>query len=72
MPWCTNLVLVFFFLRLKMSSSFSPLTTILNKNKLNGLNYIDWRRNLDTVLIVDRHKFIVTQPCTNFSAIDAF
>ena len=32
-------------------ASFSPLVTILNQNKLTGSNYVDWKRNLDIVLI---------------------
>ena len=42
-------------------ASFSPLVTILNQNKLTGSNYVDWKRNLDIVLIAEEHKYVLTQ-----------
>ena len=39
----------FFNLRFNMSP-FNFISTILGQNKLEGSNYIDWRRNLDFVL----------------------
>ena len=44
------------------ASSFNPLSAILNQNKLNGQNYVDWKRNLDIVLTADGHKFVLTTP----------
>ena len=41
------------FLDLNMAS-FSPLVTVINKNKLTGSNYIDWKRNLDIVLTTEK------------------
>ena len=41
------------------SSSFNPLSVILNQNKLNGQNYVDWKRNLDIVLTAEGYKFIL-------------
>ena len=52
-------------------ASFSPLVAILNQNKLTGFNYVDWKRNLDTVLIVEEHKYVLSQPCPNFPPLDA-
>ena len=52
-------------------TSFSPLVIILNQNKLIGLNYVDWKRNLDIVLITEEHKFVLNQPCPNFPSLDA-
>ena len=52
-------------------ASFSPLIAILNQNKLIGPNYVDWKRNLDIVLIAKEHKFVLSEPCPNFPAIDA-
>ena len=43
--------------------TLSPLTTILSQNRLTGENYVDWKRNLDIVLTVDGHKYILTTPC---------
>ena len=52
-------------------ASFSPLVTILNQNKLTGYNYVDWKRNLDIVLITEEHKYVVSQPCPSFLSLDA-
>ena len=60
----THIVSIYF-LREKMSS-FSPLATILNQNKLTGPNYVDWKRNLDIVLTAKEHKYVLTQPCPDF------
>ena len=45
-----------------MSSSFSPLSTILTSNKLTGSNYVDWKRNLDIVLTAEDYTFVLTEP----------
>ena len=52
-------------------TSFSPLITILNQNTLTGSNYVDWKRNLDIVLTVEEHKYVLTKPCPNFPSLDA-
>ena len=52
-------------------ASFSPLVTILNENKLTGSNYVEWKRNLDIVLTVEKHKYVLTQPCHSFPSLDA-
>ncbi|XP_075108887.1 uncharacterized protein LOC142180722 [Nicotiana tabacum] len=44
-------------------SSFNPLTSILNQNKLEGPNYVDWKRSLDIVLTAEGYKFIITEEC---------
>ena len=51
--------------------SFSPLIAILNQNKLIGSNFVDWKRNLDIVLTVEEHKYVLIQPCPNFPSLDA-
>ena len=51
-------------------ASFSPPVAILNQNKLTGSNYVDWKRILDIVLTAEEHKFVLTQPCPNFSSLD--
>ena len=43
----------------------------LNQNKLIGSNYVNWKRNLDIILIAEEHKYVLTLPCTNFPSIDA-
>ena len=52
-------------------TSFSPVVTILNQNKLTGSNYVDWKRNLDIVLTAKEYKYVLTQPCSSFPSLDA-
>ena len=52
----------FFNLRFNMSP-FNPISTILGQNKLEGSNYIDWRRNLDIVLTAEEYKFVLNEEC---------
>ncbi|XP_019264439.1 PREDICTED: uncharacterized protein LOC109242064 [Nicotiana attenuata] len=44
-------------------SPFNPLTSILNQNKLEGPNYVDWIRNLDIVLTAEGYKFVISEEC---------
>ncbi|KAH0706652.1 hypothetical protein KY285_011154 [Solanum tuberosum] len=45
-------------------SAFNPLSTILDHNKLEVPNYIDWRRNHDFVLTDDEeYKFVLYEEC---------
>ncbi|XP_075111521.1 uncharacterized protein LOC142181838 [Nicotiana tabacum] len=41
-------------------SSFNLLTSILNQNKLEGPNYVEWKKNLDIVLTDEGYKFVIT------------
>ena len=41
---------------------FNPLFTILKDNKLTGPNYIEWKHNLDIVLISEEYKFCTIEP----------
>ena len=52
-------------------ASFSQVIAIINKNKLTGSNYVDWKRNLDIVVIAEEHKFMLYEPCPNFPSSDA-
>ena len=52
-------------------ASFSQLVVILNQNKLTRSNYVDWKRNLDTILTTKEHKYVLSQPCPNFPSLDA-
>ena len=52
-------------------ASFSQVIAIINKNKLTGSNYVDWKRNLDIVLTAEEHKFMLYEPCPNFPSLDA-
>ncbi|XP_055814604.1 uncharacterized protein LOC129884310 [Solanum dulcamara] len=44
-------------------TSFNPLTSILNQNKLEGPNYVDWKRNL-IVLTSEDYKFVLAEECS--------
>lgn len=46
-------------------SSFNPFSTILNQNKLTTLNNVDCKGNLDIVLIVEGHKFVLNKASLN-------
>jgi hypothetical protein len=46
-------------------SSFSLFSIILNQNKVAGPNYVDWKHNLDTILIAKGNKFVLTEACPN-------
>ncbi|XP_065630261.1 uncharacterized protein LOC136067848 [Quercus suber] len=52
-------------------ASFFPLVAILNQNKFTGSNYVDWKRNLDIVLIAKEHKYVLSQSCPNFPSLGA-
>ena len=69
----SSLLIIFMFVifRFEIMASFSPLVAILNQNKLIGSNYVDWKRNLDIVLTVEEHKYVLTQPCPSFPSLDA-
>ena len=43
--------------------AFSPLATILTQNKLTENNYVEWKRNLDTVLTAEDHIYVLSTPC---------
>ena len=44
-------------------SSFNPLSVILKENKLTGPNYVNWKHNLNLVLIAEGYKFVLTDLC---------
>jgi hypothetical protein len=52
-------------------SSFSQFSTILNQNKLIGLNYVNWKRNMDIVLTAEGHKYMLAEACPDVLAEDA-
>ena len=69
----SSLLIIFMFVifRVKIMASFSPLVAFLNQNKLTGPNFVDWKRNLDIVLITEELKYVLTQPCPCFPSLDA-
>ncbi|KAL6339057.1 hypothetical protein AAG906_024208 [Vitis piasezkii] len=44
-------------------TSFNPLANILTQNKLEGPNYVDWKRNLDILLTAEEYKFVLNEVC---------
>ena len=52
------------------ASTFNPLETVLNKNKLVGSNYVDWKRNLDIVMTASEYKYVLTTPCPKEPELD--
>ena len=60
-----------YYFQIKIMASFSPLVAILIQNKLTRSNYVDWKRNLDIILTVEEHKYVLSQPCPNFPSLDA-
>ena len=44
-------------------STFNPLATILNQNKLVESNYVHWKRNLDIVLTASGYKHVIPTDC---------
>ncbi|KAH0658594.1 hypothetical protein KY289_027342 [Solanum tuberosum] len=44
-------------------SPFNPLSTILDHNKLEGANYVGWRRNHDFMLTDEEYKFVLYEEC---------
>ena len=45
-------------------SAFSPLATILTQNKLTRNNYVEWKCNLDIVLTIEDHIYVLFTPCS--------
>ena len=45
-----------------ISVIMNPLATILNHNKLNGENYVGWKRNLDIALTTENLKGVIYGP----------
>ncbi|XP_057981282.1 uncharacterized protein LOC131166725 [Malania oleifera] len=43
--------------------TFNPLAIILKENKLVGPNYIEWKRNLNIVLIAEEYKYVLVKVC---------
>ena len=42
---------------------FNPLAVIVKENKLTGPNDIDWKRNVDIVLIAKGYKYVLSECC---------
>ena len=46
-----------------MGGSYNPLSTILKDNKLIGINYLDWKKNLNLVLTAEDYAYMLTEIC---------
>ena len=51
--------------------ALNPLFTLLTQNKLDSDNYVDWKSNLDIVLTVDKHKWVLFTPCLTASTVES-
>ena len=47
------------------ATSNLSLRSILEKDKLNGTNFLDWYRNLRIILKQERKEYILDQPVPN-------
>ncbi|XP_019253801.1 PREDICTED: uncharacterized protein LOC109232484 [Nicotiana attenuata] len=52
-------------------TAFNPITAILTQNKLKGPNYVDWKQNMDVVLIAEEFKFVLDEVCPEKPGEDA-
>ncbi|KAA0035580.1 gag/pol protein [Cucumis melo var. makuwa] len=49
----------------------SSMVQLLASKKLNGDNYTAWKSNLNTILVVDDLRFVLTEECPQTSASNA-
>ena len=54
-----------------MATNNTTLRSILDKEKLNGKNFLDWYRNLRIVVKHERKLYMIDQPIPNEPAADA-
>ena len=52
-------------------TNFNPLAKILDENRLSGPNYVDWKRNLIIVLIVDKIAHVLNIEAPELALADA-
>ena len=52
--------------------SFNLLAIFLNQNKLTRPNYVDWKRNPDTVLTTEGYKYVLIEELPDLSTANAF
>ncbi|KAA0047871.1 gag/pol protein [Cucumis melo var. makuwa] len=50
----------------------SSIVQLLASEKLNGDNYATWKSNLNTILVVDDLRFVLTEECSQTSASNAY
>ena len=49
----------------------SSLISIMAGEKLTGENYKTWKNNINTILVVDDMKFVLTEECPQEPAANA-
>ena len=52
-------------------TNFNPLVEILDENRLSRPNYVDWKRNLTIVLIVDKIAHVLNTEAPELALADA-
>ena len=51
--------------------SFNLFKIILNQNKLTGHNYVDWKKNMDIILIAEGYKYVFNEEHLDLFAANA-
>ncbi|KAK8652101.1 hypothetical protein V6N13_061125 [Hibiscus sabdariffa] len=54
-----------------MTNNTISLRSVLEKEKLNGINFLDWFRNLRIVLKQDRKEYVIEEPIPDEPAANA-
>ncbi|KAK8500275.1 hypothetical protein V6N12_017851 [Hibiscus sabdariffa] len=54
-----------------MANNNLSLLSLLEKEKLNGINFLDWFRNLRIVLKQERKEYVIEEPVPDESAANA-
>ncbi|KAK8596879.1 hypothetical protein V6N13_001488 [Hibiscus sabdariffa] len=55
-----------------MANNNLSLQSLLEKEKLNGINFLDWFRNLRIVLKQERNEYVIEEPVPDESAGNAY
>ena len=64
-------LLIYAYYYFSIDMALNPLSTILTQNKLNGDNYVDRKQNLDMVLMVDKHKWVLITQCPDEPIVES-
>ena len=51
--------------------TLNPLSILLTQNKLDSNNYVEWKNNLDIVLMADKHKWVLFTSCPTTPTIES-
>ncbi|KAL4363528.1 hypothetical protein GQ457_04G019220 [Hibiscus cannabinus] len=54
-----------------MANNMISLRSLLEKEKINGINFLDWFRNLRIVLKQERKEYVIEKPVPNDPSANA-